>query len=214
MRRVQFLVVLATILISCQPEAPKPEAQRVSEVVIAPSPPPPTWTPVEPTATPLLTPTPTLEWADVWATQGVDVTATKTVRRCLRYRPLLDRWNPDFNLDPALVFAVMAQESACYEDPPGGGASVGLMQVTPASWTTTAERLRLPAVNIYWGMRILWLTLNDEENNPEGDVRTALAAYNCGWVSLKAGKCFDFGGYAYADRVLDFWLPYVQEAMR
>lgn len=95
-----------------------------------------------------------------------------------------------------------------------GGQSVGLMQVTPASWTTTRERLLDPATNIYWGMRILWLTLHDEENNPTGDMRVALAAYNCGWDSLQAGKCLSFGGYAYADIVLDFWLPYVQEAMK
>lgn len=139
------------------------------------------------------------------------MTATKTVRRCLWYRPLVDRWNPDFELDPAVVFAVMAQESACY--PYEGGASVGLMQVTPSGWTTTRERLMDPATNIYWGMRILWLTLNDDTHNPDHSLRTALAAYNCGWESLEADKCLDFGGYAYADRVLNFWLPYVEASL-
>jgi soluble lytic murein transglycosylase-like protein len=153
-----------------------------------------------------------MEWTDVWATQGVDVTAKKTVRRCLRYAPLVDRWNPDFQLDPALVFAVMAQESACLTNN-DDGVSVGLMAVTPATWTTSRDRLKDPAVNIFWGMKILWLTLNNEEHNPDHDIRTALAAYNCGWVSLEAGKCFDFGGYAYADKVLHFWLPYVQGAL-
>lgn len=163
------------------------------------------------------TPVPTLTWPEVYAAQGVEITATKTVRRCLKYRPLIDRWNPDFGLDPALIFAVMAQESACYEnasDESGSADSVGLMQVIPAGWTTTHDRLSDPAINIYWGMRILWLTLNDDVNNPEHDLRRALAAYNCGWESLDAGKCYEFGGYTYADRVIDFWLPYVQEAMK
>lgn len=161
---------------------------------------------------PAAIPTKTMTWPETWEQQGVDVTAAATVQRCFRYRVLIDRWNPDFGLDPALVLAVMAQESACY--PYEGGASVGLMQVTPAKWTTTRERLLEPSVNVYWGMYILYLTLNDDVNNPDHDTRRALAAYNCGWESLDAGKCFDFGGYAYADRVLDFWLPYVLEAMK
>lgn len=171
------------------------------------------WTPVEDETERSSVPPvdPGVALADLWTEQGVDVTATKTVRRCLWYRPLVDRWNPDFELDPAVVFAVMAQESACY--PYEGGASVGLMQVTPSGWTTTRERLMDPATNIYWGMRILWLTLNDDTHNPDHSLRTALAAYNCGWESLEADKCLDFGGYAYADRVLNFWLPYVEASL-
>lgn len=159
---------------------------------------------------PVPAPEATLTWPEAWAEQGVEVTAEKTVKRCARYIPLIDRWNPDFNLPVDLVLAVMAQESAGYvdaTDESNSADSVGLMQVIPAGWTTTRARLQDPAINIFWGMKILWLTLQNEEHNPEHDLRTALAAYNCGWVSLEAGKCYDFGGFAYADRVLDFWRP-------
>jgi len=161
------------------------------------------------TPTSVATPTPTPD--------GADVTAALTMQRCVRYLPIVERWGaPDTfpDLDPALVLAVMAQESACREsatDETGSGNSIGLMQVIPASWTTTEERLRDAGTNIYWGMRILDLTTHDEKQNPEHSVRRALGAYNCGWESLNAGKCFDFGGYVYADKVLEFWMPVAKE---
>lgn len=36
-------------------------------------------------------------------------------------------------------------------------------------------------------------------------LRASLGAYNCGWKSLEADRCFGFGGYAYADQVLNYW---------
>jgi len=47
-----------------------------------------------------------------------------------------------------------------------------------------------------------------------GDVHRGLAAYNCGWDSLNAGKCLSFGGPAYADKVLEFWLPFFEEEIK
>jgi soluble lytic murein transglycosylase-like protein len=148
-------------------------------------------------------------WDAYNAWLGEDVTADLVVKRCLKYRVLIDRWNPDFHLDPALVMAVMAQESHCAPGAtdPGGVASVGLMQVIPRSWTATAGTLEDPATNIYWGMRILWLTLNDDKHNPTHDVALALGAYNCGWPKLAADDCGSMGGIHYAERVLGFWLP-------
>jgi len=45
-----------------------------------------------------------------------------------------------------------------------------------------------------------------------GDYRTALAAYNCGWESLEEDRCIDGGGWDYADKVMTFWLPIVEES--
>jgi soluble lytic murein transglycosylase-like protein len=149
---------------------------------------------------PTLTPTPNL---------GEELTAEAVARRCLRYLPLIERWNPDFDLAPDLVLAVMAQESHCLpyaRDASGAANSVGLMQVIPRSWTTTEDRLEIPATNIYWGMRILYLVLNDEEHNPDHDEAAALRAYNCDW---RGDDC----GSRYADRVLTFWRPKIVEAM-
>ena len=122
-----------------------------------------------------------------------------------RWMPLVERWAPDFpELEHALVLAVIAQESQGfpYAESDDGHSSVGLMQVIPRSWTGTREQLLDPAFNIFVGMRMLNATIRKA-----GNVRTALGAYNCGFVSLEADRCHAFGGYAYADRVLDHWLP-------
>lgn len=130
------------------------------------------------------------------------VTAKLVVELCESYRPYVELMHDDFPIDPDLVLAVMAQESGCWVH--------NVMQVTPTHWTTTEARLRDPAVSIEFGMWILYNAIHNETENPDADVRRGLAAYNCGWASLNAGKCLSFGGYAYADKVLDFWLPIVQ----
>lgn len=148
----------------------------------------------------------TLTWREQAELDGRRITAAKTVRRCARYLPLVERWAPDFpELEPALVLAVAAKESACIETM-DDGVSVGLMAVTPRSWLFADDDLRKPAVNIYAGMFILNAALHSDENE-SGTMREALAAYNCGWVSLKRGVCISVGGWAYADSVLSEWLP-------
>ena len=130
------------------------------------------------------------------------VTARLTLWRCFRYEPLIDRWNAEFQLSKNLVIAVMAKESSCFPDA-DDGTSVGLMAITPRSWLFPREELIKPDINIYTGMFMLFNILQQSD----GDVRDALGAYNCGWVSLNAGKCIGGGGYAYADDILNTWLP-------
>ena len=138
---------------------------------------------------------------------GVEVTAEIVRKRCEYYRPIVEEMYEYFPVDPDLVLAIMAQESAC--DPNAtDGVSIGLMQVTPKSWTLTEEWLWQPKWNIWQGMWMLHGAIYNERENPEHDVWRAVAAYNCGWVSLNADKCLYFGGPVYADRVFDFWLPY------
>ncbi len=123
-----------------------------------------------------------------------------------RWMPLVERWSPDFpDLEHALVLSMIAQESQGFPDAESddGYSSVGLMQVIPRSWTGTRTQLLNPGFNIYVGMRMINATIKKSG----GDVRRALALYNCGEKSLDAGKCYSFGGWTYADRVLDYWLP-------
>lgn len=138
------------------------------------------------------------------------------VRNVKRWRPLIKRWQPDMpwlrgEQGVALVMAVIAQESQGFPDAIAGdgAASVGLMQVTPRSWTGTTEKLLQPAWNLYMGMRIL----NGAIDVAGGDVRKGVAAFNCGFESLEAGRCYSFGGYAYADRVLGYWRPVFTRAL-
>lgn len=126
--------------------------------------------------------------------------------RCIRFLPLIRRWQPDFpTIAPELVLAVMAQESHCLTRPSGIDrvGSVGLMQVAPFPGRPSAEALADPALNVYWGMRILAGSID----LADGDVYTGLAFYNCGVEGVNEGRCGGYGGLAYADRILGTWLP-------
>lgn len=151
-------------------------------------------------------PTPTLN--------GRDLTAQHVVSRCLTWLPLVIRWNGEFpELGPDIILSVMAQESGC-DSGADDGFSIGLMAVTPQDWTASREDLFDPDLNVYIGMWMLHGALGNEAHNPAHNLRRAMAAYNCGWTSLDAGLCFDFGGFAYADRILEFWHPRVMERLR
>jgi len=145
--------------------------------------------------------------AEFEAWLGQWVTAHLTAIRCWHYEPLVDRWQPDFpDVPKGVVLAVMAKESACM---PGmdDGMSVGLMAVTPRDWLFSKAELLNPATNVYAGMFIL----NSALEQGQGDMALALAAYNCGWESLNAGRCIDGGGHDYAADILNYWLPIVEE---
>ena len=138
---------------------------------------------------------------------GEEITAEIVARRCEYYRPIVEQVYETYPVDPNLVLAVMAQESSCWRLATDG-MSVGLMQVTPRHWTPTGVQLYNVRTNIEWGMYILYSALTHSYHNSSGDIIRGLAAYNCGWVSLDASKCIPAGGPRYAERVIEFWLPY------
>lgn len=135
-----------------------------------------------------------------------------TIERCLRYLPLVERWQPDFpEIKADVVFAIAAQESHCNHtagqvDRVG---SIGLMQVAPLPGRPPAARLAQPAINVYWGMKVLSSALD----TADGDMRLALAAYNCGFEGVENDACGSSGGYAYADKILNTWLPMSREML-
>lgn len=106
----------------------------------------------------------------------------------------------------------MAQESGCISSA-NDGISVGLMAITPRSWTPTWAELLDPNLNIEWGMWFLYSAINNELYNPNHSLRLALAAYNCGWTGVETDNCGSTGGYIYADRILNFWLPMVRDRL-
>jgi len=128
------------------------------------------------------------------------------IRNVIRWLPLVERWHSEFpELDPAWILGVIAQESQGFPHVSDvtGSHAVGLMQIIPRSWTGTRTQLEQPGFNLYVGMRMLSAILEQTD----GDLRRSLGAYNCGFVGLDAGLCGRYGGYAYADRIIGYWVP-------
>ena len=128
------------------------------------------------------------------------------IHSVLRWLPLVERWHPEFpDLDPAWILAIIAQESQgnAYVEGVDGANSIGLMQIIARSWTGTKEQLKRPEYNTFVGMRMLHAILG----KADGDIRLALAAYNCGWEGVEEDDCGNHGGRRYAARVLDYYVP-------
>jgi len=106
------------------------------------------------------------------------------------YASLIDRYARTNGLDPALVKAVVAVESAFDPQAVSAKGAVGLMQVIPETGErygvsgdarrSTAERLYDPATNLRIGTRYLRDLLDRFDN----DLVLALAAYNAGEGSV------------------------------
>jgi len=175
----------------------------------------PTATPTTaPTATPTAMPTPTTEYEKF--DDGVEFTAHRKVVRCSYYLGIVHSWlnlRPrefDNELDPILVLAVGAAETGCDPTLVSSAGAIGIMQVIPKPWTAGSSLLYEPRVNIYWGMYILDAAIN----NADKDLRYGLAYYNCSEKSVHADRCGSQGGLNYADKVLNFWYPRVEEHVR
>lgn len=107
-----------------------------------------------------------------------------------RYASLIDQYARNNGLDPALVRAVIAVESAFDPHAVSAKGAVGLMQVIPETGEryglvgdaqrSTSERLYDPATNLRIGTRYLRDLLDRFEN----DLVLALAAYNAGEGSV------------------------------
>jgi hypothetical protein len=144
---------------------------------------------------------------------GQEITAFLTVSRCLRWLETIIRnteYYPEIRIN--VILAIMAQESGCISDA-HNGVSVGLMAITPRSWTPTWEELLDPDTNIDWGTWFLASAINNETYNPNHSLYRALGAYNCGWRGLERNACGSTGGYIYARRILYYWVPIVNERL-
>jgi soluble lytic murein transglycosylase-like protein len=112
------------------------------------------------------------------------------------------------NVDADLLLGVIAKESLGNPTLISADAhgSVGLMQILPNDRRPPVEWLLVPYNNIELGARILSQTIDYFD----GDVTLGLAAYNCGYESLKAGRCIEGGGLDYAHNILTCWVPILQ----
>ncbi len=103
-----------------------------------------------------------------------------------RFAPLIEREAKRQGLDPALVRAVVAVESAYEPAAVSPKGAVGLMQVVPATAEryglaadarrSVEQKLKDPATNVRIGTRYL----SDLMERFDRDLRLALAAYNAG----------------------------------
>lgn len=104
----------------------------------------------------------------------------------LEYREVVDAYADEYQLDPALVCAVIYAESGFRPDAVSVDGARGMMQIMPETgeWIASklgeddfdVERLFEPELNVRYGC---WF-LNYLFNRFSGDARKALAAYNAG----------------------------------
>lgn len=116
------------------------------------------------------------------------------------YAPTIERASLHYHVDPNLVAAIIWNESRGDENAYRyeawiGVPSVGLMQVAAFSWRPDANTLRIPSYNIWYGTSILSEIITD-------NLKESVAVYNCGYTGVRLGRCGRFGGYHYANKVI------------
>jgi soluble lytic murein transglycosylase len=113
------------------------------------------------------------------------------LRYPLRYEEILRGHAKNYDLDPALLAAVIYRESKFRSDAVSASGAIGLMQLLPATAKGIAQLtggsafkvadLYDPEINVRYGAFYLRRLLRKY-----GDVRTALAAYNAGQANVDA----------------------------
>lgn len=139
--------------------------------------------------------------------ERVPVTLLESEARILGYLTEIEAAGKSFDLDPALIAAVISKESGGDWDAVGDQdtryPSYGLMQIrlTTAEmlgYTGDATDLLNPSVNVRYGSEYLrW-----QMDRYDGNVETAIAAYNTGTAYLKGDR---FKNQGYVDDVLRRW---------
>ena len=116
----------------------------------------------------------------------------------LRYEPIVRGHARNYDLDPALLAAVIYQESKFKAGAESKSGAIGLMQLLPDTAKgiaihTGGSRFRVsdlynPEINVRYGAWYLRHLLNKY-----GDERTALAAYNAGQENVDEWRREDRG---------------------
>ena len=122
-----------------------------------------------------------------------------------QWRELIETAARRNGLDPSLLAAIVQVESG--GDPDAAryerfvdATSIGLMQIMTFPYRNLSPGLLLdPAYNLNYGARLFASVLK----NADGDTRLALALYNCGAEGVRRNLCGKYGGYRYADKVLE-----------
>lgn len=117
------------------------------------------------------------------------------LRHPLAYESLVRTTAAEYDLDPALLAAVIASESGFDADAVSSAGAVGLMQILPSTGTSIANRRGLdgfdpatlsePAVNLDLGAWYLRDLIDKYRDHPQS-LDLALAAYNAGQGNVDA----------------------------
>lgn len=127
-----------------------------------------------------------------------------------RYHPLIEQVSAMYDVDDALVKAVVQAESAFDPDAVSREGAQGLMQVLPATAARYAiENLTDPLQNLHAGVRHLKRLLRMFN----GNMPLALAAYNAGENAVKRFDGIPPYGetLVYVGKVLGLWKLYARQ---
>jgi hypothetical protein len=188
-------------------EGPKPTLTPTTTIAptltSTPSPTPTSTPTITPTST--VTPLPTLDQVSYITTEYIlDMT--------MPWGVLVEYYRWDSDPETALILSVIAAESMGDPSVVSYAGACGVMQVIWKPWfqTSKAGICNNSHTNIAVGIRILRGALRIAKE--EGlDERYGLAYYNCSVESVHADMCGSKGGLHYADKILDFWLPRVED---
>jgi len=107
----------------------------------------------------------------------------------------IPNWKPEggFKVNPALIYALMRQESGFHTTAVSPGGALGLMQLMPQTASLMQKRMNKtiglvtePTVNMMLGQNYVQNLLSD--NSIDGNLVYALAAYNAGPARLQEWK--------------------------
>ena len=135
--------------------------------------------------------------------ERVPLTLSTSEARVLSYLDLIQSNAEQFNLDPALIGAIMSRESSGDYSARGAVGEYGLMQVraTTAAWLGfrgDPDKLYDPAENIRYGSMYLDYQMKRYAETAY-TTSWAVAAYNAGTATQKNGR---FSNQGYVDSVL------------
>ena len=188
-------------------EGPEPAPMQAPTLTLEPtstSIPSPTPT-VTPTPTSTTVPTPTLD-------PVTRITTEHILNHVMPWGVVVENHIQDSDPEIALILSVMAAESMGDPYVVSYAGACGVMQVIWKPWFGVSKSALCndSQVNIMVGIRILRgaLGLATDKGLEE---RYGIAYYNCSIEGVHTDMCGSKGGLHYADRVLEFWLPRVQE---
>lgn len=136
----------------------------------------------------------------------------------LKYADYIKTYSVKYNVDPALVAAVILQESRFNPNANSGVGAQGLMQFMPGTAATMAKETgRWPKYNIYdpeTSVEFGAAHLRDLLNKYNGNEQEALTAYNEGtgtvdsWIRRNVFTLFINNNYTYAEKVMNYQTVY------